>query len=49
MIVLKYFSGFSVREIAFVMNIPEGSVKAYLSRARSELKNILKEDYLYAN
>ena len=48
-IVLKYFSGFSVREIAFVMNIPEGSVKAYLSRARSELKNILKEDYLYAS
>ena len=28
---------------------PEGSVKAYLSRAREELKRILKEDYLYAN
>ena len=31
------------------MNAPEGSVKAYLSRAREELKEILKEDYIYAN
>lgn len=48
-IYLKYFSEFTVKEIAFVMNAPEGSVKAYLSRAREELKRILKEDYLYAN
>lgn len=48
-IYLKYFSEFTVKEIAFVMNAPEGSVKAYLSRAREELKEILKEDYIYAN
>ena len=48
-IILKYFSELSVKEIAFVMNIPEGSVKAYLSRARYELKIMLKEDYIYAN
>jgi len=48
-IYLKYFSEFSIKEIAFAMNVPEGSVKAYLSRAREELKRILKEDYLYAN
>lgn len=48
-IYLKYFSEFTVKEIAFVMNAPEGSVKAYLSRAREELKQILKEDYVYAN
>lgn len=48
-IYLKYFSEFTVKEISFVMNVPEGSVKAYLSRAREELKRILKEDYLYAN
>lgn len=47
-IYLKYFSEFTTKEIAFVMNAPEGSVKAYLSRARGELKKILKEDYLYA-
>ena len=45
---LKYFSGLSVKEIAFVMNAPEGSVKAYLSRGRYELKKILKEGYFHA-
>lgn len=48
-IILKYFSGFSVKEIADVLEAPEGSVKAYLSRARDELKRILKEDYIYAD
>ncbi len=48
-IYLKYFSEFTIKEIAFAMDAPEGSVKAYLSRAREELKRILKEDYLYAN
>lgn len=48
-IVLKYFSGFSVQEIAFATGTPEGTVKAYLSRARSELKKQLKEDYIYAD
>ena len=48
-IVLKYFSGLSIREMAFAMDAPEGSVKAYLSRARGELKKILKEDYFHAN
>lgn len=46
-IILKYFSELSVREISEVMNAPEGSVKAYLSRARDELREILKEDYVY--
>ena len=31
------------------MDAPEGSVKAYLSRARNELRRILKEDYIYAD
>lgn len=48
-IYLKYFSQFTIKEIAFAMNAPEGSVKAYLSRAKEELKQILKEDYIYAN
>ncbi len=47
-IVLKYFSELSVREIAYIMHAPEGTVKAYLSRARDELKKVLKEDYFYA-
>lgn len=48
-IVLKYFSEFTIREIAFATNTPEGTVKAYLSRARDELKKQLKEDYIYAD
>ncbi|MCI8665590.1 MAG: sigma-70 family RNA polymerase sigma factor [Dorea sp.] len=48
-IYLKYFSEFTVKEIAYALDVPEGSVKAYLSRAREELKRILKEDYLYEN
>lgn len=48
-IILKYFNEFSIKEIADIMGAPEGSVKAYLSRARDELKKILKEDYIYAD
>ncbi len=46
-VILKYFSGFSIQEISCAMNAPEGTVKAYLSRARGELKRMLKEDYFY--
>ena len=48
-IILKYFSGFSVNEIAYAIEAPVGTVKAYLSRARVELKKYWKEDYLYAD
>lgn len=48
-IILKYFSGFSVNEIAYTIEAPVGTVKAYLSRARVELKKYLKEDYMYAD
>lgn len=47
-IILKYFSDMTISEISYAMNIPEGSVKAYLSRARGELRHCLKEDYVYA-
>ena len=48
-IILKYFNEFKISEITEATGIPEGSVKAYLSRARGELKNFLKEDYRYAD
>lgn len=47
-IILKYFNDLKINEISSLMNIPEGSVKAYLYRAKKELKQYLKEDYLYA-
>lgn len=46
-IILKYFDELKVSEIAYVMEIPVGSVKAYLSRAREELKHLLMEEDLY--
>lgn len=48
-IILKYFEDMKISEISYAMEIPEGSVKAYLSRAREELRRYLKEDYQYAN
>lgn len=47
-IILKYFSEMSVNEISFVVGAPEGTIKAYLSRARDLLKEYLKEDYMHA-
>lgn len=47
-IILKYFNDLKICEIARSLEIPEGSVKSYLSRAKQELKLYLKEDYIYA-
>lgn len=47
-IILKYFSELRLSEISDIMGIPEGSVSAYLSRAKKELRNYLREDYLLA-
>ncbi|MEG0258679.1 MAG: sigma-70 family RNA polymerase sigma factor [Lysinibacillus sp.] len=44
---LRYYHDFSVKEIAKIMNCPEGTVKSYINRAQKELKPILREGYLY--
>ena len=46
-IILKYFDDLKIQEIAYVMGIPEGSVKAYLHRAKEDLKHLLTEVDLY--
>lgn len=38
---LYYFEDFSVKEIAKILDIPEGTVKSRLSRARKELEKVL--------
>lgn len=43
-IILYYFEEFSVKEIAELVKIPEGTVKSRLSRARNELSKLLKLD-----
>ena len=47
-VILKFFMEFKLSEIAYIMDIPEGSVSAYLTRAKNELRAYLKEDYYYA-
>ena len=42
-IIMKYFNGVSVEDISNLMDIPQGTVKTYLSRARKALGEILRE------
>ena len=42
---LKYFEDMKLAEIAETLQMPEGSVSAYLTRAKRELKKYLKEGY----
>ena len=40
-VTLYYLEDFSVKEISEILEIPEGTVKSRLSRARKELERIL--------
>lgn len=42
--VLYYYDEYSVKEISELLNIPEGTVKSRLSRARNKMYDILKEE-----
>ncbi len=42
-IYLHYYEGYSVAEIALMLNISESNVKARLKRGRDKLKNILEK------
>lgn len=48
-IILRYFDEMKISEIAYTLEIPEGSVKSCLSRAKEALKQLLEEDKLYEN
>ena len=40
---LRYFEGYTAREIAEMLNLPAGTVRSRLSRCRKSLKNELEE------
>lgn len=41
---LHYYEGYSLKEIAPLMSLREGSVRSALSRARADLKELLSDD-----
>ncbi|MCM1543147.1 MAG: sigma-70 family RNA polymerase sigma factor [Blautia sp.] len=43
-IIQHYFGGSKLKEIAELLNMPPGTVKAYHARAKSRLKEILEEE-----
>ncbi len=47
-LILFEISGFSIREIAKIQESSEGAVKVMLSRARNELKELMKDEPLTA-
>lgn len=42
-ILLYYYQGFSISEIAEMLDLPEGTISSRLSRARKKLETILEE------
>ena len=40
-VILYYYKGFSVKEIAGILQIPEGTVKSRLSKARENLRKLI--------
>ncbi len=47
-VILKYFQDLKISEISAIMEIPEGSVKAYLHQARKRLREDLGREENYA-
>lgn len=43
-IILRYYKDFSVKQIAYALNCPEGTVKTQLFRATNKLRCYLRED-----
>ena len=42
--VLYYYDGLSINNISEILNIPDGTVKSRLSRAREKIYSILKKE-----
>lgn len=42
-VLLHYYQGYAINEIAEMLNVPEGTISSRLSRGRKKLQEILKE------
>ena len=47
LVLLRMINGYSVKETAVIMNIPQGSVASGLSRAQKKIRSIITELNLY--
>ena len=43
-ILLYYYQGYGISEIAQMLDLPEGTISSRLSRARKKLEEILKDE-----
>ena len=43
-VLLHYYQGFSIKEIAAMLGVAEGTISSRLNRARKRLEKSLKED-----
>ena len=44
---LFYFEGYSMKEIAQIFHVKEGTVSSWLTRARKQLRKQMEEEVLY--
>ena len=47
-LLLYYYDEFSIKEIADILDIPQGTVKSRLARGRKQLRNLLEMEGEYA-
>ncbi|MGN0482958.1 MAG: sigma-70 family RNA polymerase sigma factor [Lachnospiraceae bacterium] len=47
-VILRFFNDLKLSEVAEILDLPQGTVTAYLSRAKKQLKEQLKEGYAHA-
>jgi len=43
-VLLHYMEGYKIREISSILNLPDGTVKTRLARAKQKLRELMEEE-----